>query len=128
MSEAGYVEEPNLEWLSGHGSATPGFTGLGWTYRTGDEMSEFDRPLEDPFVERLLIRAIISVQGVKQCRDDTVLLVNGIPLVIAEYKSYISSDKDWTEAVHQLNRYQRQAPLMLTPNVFCVAADEEAIR
>jgi type I restriction enzyme R subunit len=68
------------------------------------------------------------VQGVKQCRDDTVLLVNGIPLVIAEYKSYITSGKDWTEAVHQLHRYQRQAPLMLAPNVFCVAADEDAFR
>jgi len=68
------------------------------------------------------------VQGVKQCRDDTVLLVNGIPLVIAEYKSYLSSSKDWTEAVHQLHRYQRQAALMLTPNVFCVAADEDAFR
>jgi len=68
------------------------------------------------------------VQGVKQCRDDTVLLVNGIPLVIAEYKSYLSSGKDWTEAVHQLHRYQRQAPLMLAPNVFCVGADEDAFR
>jgi type I restriction enzyme R subunit len=35
------------------------------------------------------------VQGVKQCREDTVLLVNGIPLVIAEYKSYLASGKDW---------------------------------
>ena len=60
------------------------------------------------------------VQGIKRCRDDTVLLVNGIPLVIAEYKSYLSSSKDWTEAVHQLHRYQRQAPLILAPNVFCV--------
>ena len=68
------------------------------------------------------------VQGVKQCREDTVLLVNGIPLVIAEYKSYVTSGKDWKEAVHQLHRYQRQAPLMLTPNVFCVAADEEEFR
>ena len=64
------------------------------------------------------------VQGVKQCREDTVLLVNGIPLVIAEYKSYIASGKDWKEAVHQLHRYQRQAPLMLASSVFCVAADE----
>ena len=64
----------------------------------------------------------------KQCRDDTVLLVNGIPLVIAEYKSYLASGKDWREAVHQLHRYQRQAPLMLTPNVFCVAADEDEFR
>lgn len=68
------------------------------------------------------------VQSVKQCRDDTVLLVNGIPLVIAEYKSYIASSKDWKEAVHQLHRYQRQAPLMLAPNVFCVAADEAEFR
>ena len=68
------------------------------------------------------------VQGVKQCREDTVLLVNGIPLVIAEYKSYVASGKDWREAVHQLHRYQRQAPAVLTPNVFCVAADEEEFR
>ena len=68
------------------------------------------------------------VQGVKQCRDDTVLLVNGIPLVIAEYKSYVTSGKDWREAVHQLHRYQRQAPLMLAPNVFGVAADEDEFR
>lgn len=68
------------------------------------------------------------VQGIKQCRDDTVLLVNGIPLVIAEYKSYLSSGKEWTEGVHQLHRYQRQAPLMLAPNVFCIAADEDVFR
>jgi type I restriction enzyme, R subunit len=68
------------------------------------------------------------IQGVKQCREDTVLLINGIPLVIAEYKSYVASTKDWTEAVHQLHRYQRQAPLILTPNVFCIAADEDEFR
>lgn len=68
------------------------------------------------------------VQGAKQCREDTVLLINGIPLVVAEYKSYITSSKDWREGVHQLHRYQRQAPAILTPNVFCVAADEEEFR
>lgn len=39
-----------------------------------------------------------KVQGVKQCRKDTVLLVNGIPLVIAEYKSIVASNHDWQEA------------------------------
>lgn len=68
------------------------------------------------------------VQGVRQCREDTVLLVNGIPLVVAEYKSYVASGKDWREAVHQLHRYQRQVSTVLTPNVFCVAADEEEFR
>ncbi len=205
MSEAGYVELPVIQWLSGHGSVTPGDNGLGWIYRGEADMATFARPLEDPLVEKLLVEAVLRinvdvkgpaqalmavnalrntmakpdkltanretldrlrdgvkvelvpggdaktvyfiefdpakqhlndftatnqyrVQGVKQCRDDTVLLVNGIPLVIAEYKSYLASSKDWTEAVHQLHRYQRQAPLMLTPNVFCVAADEDAFR
>lgn len=205
MSELGYVELPVLQWLSGHGSSAHGDKGLGWTYRDEAEMSAFERPLEDPLVEKLLVEAVLRinshvttptqallavnalrktmdapdkltanretldrlrdgvkvelvpgedaktvyfiafepdrqhlndftatnqyrVQGVKQCRDDTALLVNGIPLIIAEYKSYLSSSKDWTEAVHQLHRYQRQAPLMLAPNVFCVGADEDAFR
>lgn len=68
------------------------------------------------------------IQGVKQCREDTVLLVNGIPLVIGEYKSYLASSKDWREAVLQLHRYQRQAPLILASNVFCLAADEDEFR
>jgi type I restriction enzyme R subunit len=68
------------------------------------------------------------VQGVKQCREDTVLLVNGIPLVVAEYKSYVTSAKDWREAVHQLHRYQREAPAVLAANVFCIAADEAEFR
>ncbi|NLF19762.1 MAG: type I restriction endonuclease subunit R [Lentisphaerae bacterium] len=57
-----------------------------------------------------------------------MLLVNGIPLVIGEYKSYLASSKDWREAVLQLHRYQRQAPLILASNVFCVAADEDEFR
>ncbi len=205
MSESGYVEMPVIQWLSGLGSPKPGDKGLGWTYRTEATMSAYNRPLEDPIVEQLLIEAVqrinsevktdaqarmavgalrkamshpdkltanrttldllrdgaaveivpgkpaktirfiefdttkqhlndftatnqYRVQGVKQCREDTVLLVNGIPLVIAEYKSYVASSKDWTEAVHQLHRYQRQAPLILAPNVFCVGADEQEFR
>ena len=205
MSEYGFVERPILNWLCGEPRGTYRVGGLGWSYRDEAAMAEFERPLEDPVVEKLLVEAILRinpevkteaqaglavaalrktisqpdrltanrttvdllrdgarvvlqpgddaqtvqfmafdpdrqhlndftatnqyrVQGVRQCRDDTVLLVNGIPLVVAEYKSYVSSGKDWREAVHQLHRYQRQAPLMLAPNVFCVAADEEEFR
>ncbi|HEY4884102.1 MAG TPA: HsdR family type I site-specific deoxyribonuclease [Myxococcales bacterium] len=205
MSEYKYVELPILGWLCGEPKTEYGAGGLGWRYRDEAAMAKFDRPLEDPLVEKLLVPAILRinshvksepqarlavaalrktmshperltanrqtldllrdgakvvlapgedaktvhyiaydlgqqhlndftatnqyrVQGVKQCREDTVLLVNGIPLVIAEYKSYITSGKDWREAVHQLHRYQRQAPLMLTPNIFCVAADEDQFR
>ena len=204
MSELNLVELPVIEWLTGHPKPPPA-KGLGWTYRDERAMAEYDRPLADAIVEKLLAAAIrrinshvttdeqaklavkalrttmeqpdkltanretldrlrdgakvvltpgedaktvrfiefdpdkqhlndytatnqYRVQGVKQCREDTVLLVNGIPLVVAEYKSYLTSGKDWREAVHQLHRYQRQAPQLLVPNVFCVAADEEEFR
>ena len=205
MTEAAYVELPILSWLCGEAEAGASEGGLGWTYRDEAAMAAFERPLEDPLVENLLIPAILGineevttaaqaklavaalrktmshpdkltanrqtlellrdgarvvlnpgedaktvhfiafdpsreylndftatnqyrVQGVKQCREDTVLLVNGIPLVVAEYKSYLASGKDWREAVHQLHRYQRQAPVMLTTNVFSIAADEDEFR
>ena len=205
MSEYSHVEQPILIWLCGESKEQYGAGGLGWTYRDEVAMAGYERPLEDPVVESLLVAAIVRinadvktnaqaqlavaalrkalshpdrltanrqtldllrdgakivlnpgenaktvqfiafepaqqnlndftatnqyrVQGVRQCRKDTVLLVNGLPLVIAEYKSYITSSKDWREAVHQLHRYQRQAPLILTPNVFCVAADEDEFR
>lgn len=205
MSELKFVEEPILAWLCGDSRSKGPPGGLGWTYRDEVAMGAYDRPLEEPLVEELLVQAIqrinpcvktdqqaelavaalrktmshpdrltanrqtlellregakvvlvpgedarsvqfiafdssqqhlndftatnqYRVQGVKQCRDDTVLLVNGIPLVIAEYKSYLTSGKDWREAVHQLHRYQRQAERMLASNVFCVAADEDEFR
>jgi type I restriction enzyme R subunit len=205
MSEYTYVEQPILGWLCGEPKAKYGARSLGWTYRDEAAMALYDRPLEEPLVEKLLVAAILRintavrsdaqaklavealrktmshpdkltanrqtldllrdgarvvlepgadaktvqfiefdpgrqdrndftatnqyrVQGVKQCREDMVLLVNGIPLVIAEYKSYVASGKDWREAVHQLHRYQRQAPAVLTANLFCVAADEDEFR
>ena len=205
MTEYGYIEQPILNWLCGEARGTYHVDGLGWTYHDEAAMAEFERPLADPLVEKLLLDAMVRinphvgsekqarlavdalrkamaqpdrlaanratldllrdgakvvirpgedaqtvqfiafepdrqhlndftatnqyrVQGIKQCRDDTVLLVNGIPLVVAEYKSYVTSGKDWQEAVRQLHRYQRQAPLMLAPNVFSVAADEEEFR
>lgn len=68
------------------------------------------------------------VKGVKTAIADSVLLVNGIPLVIAEYKSFVNSGHDWREGVKQVHRYQEEAPALLTTNVFCVAADEQEFR
>lgn len=204
MTEYGYVEKPILEWLGGN-PRNPDDRGLGWTFRGEEQMAEFDRPLNDPLVERLLIPAILrinrrvkteaqarlavdalrrvmahpdpleanrrtlealrdgvpvvltpgepavtvqffafeadrqhlndftvtnqySVHGVETIRADTVLLINGVPLVLAEYKSYMNSGKDWKEGVKQLHRYQRESPALLAANVFAVSADEQEFR
>ena len=200
MSEFSLVEKPMLEWLCGNFD-DPADSGLGWTYRSAEQMESYGRTATDPIVEALLLPAIerinaavtnagqakaaleifrrilalpdplernrralealregipivltagqdavtvklieldparvalndftasnqYSVRGEKTARADTILLVNGIPLVIAEYKSFITSGHDWTHGVRQVHRYQRQAPQLLATNLFCVAADE----
>jgi type I restriction enzyme R subunit len=69
-----------------------------------------------------------TVTGSDTVRADTVLLVNGIPLVLCEFKSYQSSHKDWKEGVNQVHRYMREAPQLLAPNIFSVSADEYEFR
>lgn len=61
MTERGYVELPVLRWLSGEGAAESSDKGLGWTYRAEAEMEAFERPIEDPLVEPLLVAAIIRI-------------------------------------------------------------------
>lgn len=204
MTEVGYVERPVLEWLSGN-PRDPNDRGLGWTYRSEEEMDQFGRPVTDPIVESILTAAILrinpavetedqarmaigalrrvmsipdpleanratldalrdgvpvvlvpgepaktvklieynpdklelneftvtnqyKVKGSETCKADTVLLVNGIPVVVAEFKSFITSGKDWKEGVNQLHRYQREAAALLVSNLFCVSADEQEFR
>ena len=61
MSEYGYVEQPILNWLCGETSGTDHAGGLGWIYRDDAAMAAFERPLEDPIVERLLNEAIARI-------------------------------------------------------------------
>jgi type I restriction enzyme R subunit len=61
MSEYGYVEQPILGWLCGEPKAKYGAVGLGWTYRDEAAMAVYDRPIEDPLVEKLLVAAILRI-------------------------------------------------------------------
>ncbi len=47
-----------LRRAEGRSTAT---RGLGWTYRDEAAMAAFDRPLEDPLVEKLLVAAILRI-------------------------------------------------------------------
>ena len=73
MSEFGYVEQPILGWLCGEPKATYGARSLGWTYRDEAGMAAYDRPLEDPLVEKLLVDAIRRInRQVKDVAQDDV--------------------------------------------------------
>src|SRR5690348_14050365 len=83
MTEAAYVEEPVLRWLSGHGGE-PSDKGLGWTYRDEAAMSEFNRPLEDPLVERLLVEAVIRINKEVVTEDQALLAIGALRNVISQ--------------------------------------------
>jgi type I restriction enzyme, R subunit len=89
---------------------------------------EFDLDPQKQKRNTFIVTNQYSVKGSETCRADLVLLVNGIPLVLCEFKSYLSAGKDWKEGVRQLHRYMREAPKLLVPNVFCAAADEDDFR
>jgi type I restriction enzyme, R subunit len=63
MTEAALVERPILDWLCGKTKPGGSAGGLGWTYRDEAAMAAFDRPLQDPLVEDLLIPALMRINS-----------------------------------------------------------------
>ena len=79
MSEYRYVEQPILQWLVGESKGTYHVGGLGWTYRDEAAMTKFERPLEDPLVERLLVEAILRINPAVNTEPQAMPAVNGTP-------------------------------------------------
>jgi type I restriction enzyme R subunit len=63
MTEAAYVELPILGWLCGEPEPATPSGGLGWIYRDEAAMAAFNRPLEDPLVEKPLVEAILRINA-----------------------------------------------------------------
>src|SRR5439155_453295 len=61
LTEYGYVEQPILGWLCGEPNEKYGDRGLGWKYRDEAAIATYERPLEDPLVEALLVAAILRI-------------------------------------------------------------------
>jgi type I restriction enzyme R subunit len=64
-----------------------------------------------------------KVEGLKPDRPDIVLLVNGIPLVLIECKNPAREEVDWTDAYHQIKRYEEEIPEIFKYTQFSIATD-----
>src|SRR5260370_32262361 len=82
MTEYGYVEKPILEWLAGK-PTDPADRGLGWRFRTEAEMAEFNRPLEDPLVEGLLLPALLRINRSVRTEAQARLAVDALRRIMA---------------------------------------------
>ncbi len=66
----------------------------------------------------------LTVVGYEESRPDVVLYVNGIPLVVFEFKSAIREEATIHDAYTQITtRYRRTIPELLKYNAFCVISD-----
>ena len=93
-----------------------------------------DRTKKDLFIQLVDIENIKSntfkivnqlvIQGFEKRIPDAIIYVNGLPLVVIEFKSAIKENTTILDAYKQLTiRYQRDIPELLKYNAFCVISD-----
>ncbi|XCN72096.1 MAG: HsdR family type I site-specific deoxyribonuclease [Candidatus Electrothrix aestuarii] len=66
----------------------------------------------------------LKIQGYETRRPDALLYINGLPLVVFEFKSAIREEATIHDAYIQLTvRYRRDIPELFKYNAFCVISD-----
>jgi len=83
VSEYAFVEQPILGWLCGEPKAKYGARSLGWTYRDEAAMAVYERPLEEPLVERLLVEAIRRINSAVKTDAQAKLAVTALRRTMA---------------------------------------------
>lgn len=79
---------------------------------------------EQPEKNRFKFVNQLEIQGFEKRIPDGILYINGLPLVVFEFKSSIRETASLYSAYDQLtNRYRRDIPDLFKYNAFCVISD-----
>jgi len=66
----------------------------------------------------------LEIQGTEKRIPDAIVYINGLPLVVIEFKSAIKENATIKNAFNQLTiRYRRDIPELLKYNAFCIISD-----
>lgn len=66
----------------------------------------------------------LEIQGYEKRIPDAIIYINGLPLVVIEFKSAVKENTTIKDAFTQLTvRYRRDIPELLKYNAFCVISD-----
>ena len=78
----------------------------------------------DPKSNNFKIVNQLEVKGLEKRIPDAIIYINGLPLVVIEFKSAIKENTTILDAYTQLTvRYKRDIPNLLKYNAFCVISD-----
>ena len=96
-------------------------THLGQTRYYAVKLVDFENPQNNDFVA---VRQMIIFQR-KERRPDHIIFVNGLPLVILEYKDPTNTSTDIISAYDQLGdeNYQKYIPKLFNYNAFLIISD-----
>lgn len=61
-------------------------------------------------------------------RPDVVVFINGLPLVVFEFKSPSREETDASEAYRQIRNYMHEIPSLFVYNAFCVLSDQSTTK
>lgn len=66
----------------------------------------------------------LEIEGTQKRIPDGIIYINGLPLIVFEFKSVIRENADIYEAYKQLTvRYRRDIPTLFVYNAFCIISD-----
>ena len=65
----------------------------------------------------------LEILGQEKRIPDGIIYINGLPLVVFEFKSTIREEATIFDAFKQLTRYRRDIPELFKYNAFCVISD-----
>jgi len=66
--------------------------------------------------------------GYKSIRPDIMLFINGIPIILIEAKTQSNQTIDYTDAINQIIRYNKQAPQLTRYLAYSIATDGAQFR
>lgn len=81
---------------------------------------DFAAPERNEFVA---VRQLTVIENQKNRRADTVIYVNGLPLVLLEFKNPTNPNATLKSAWNQIQTYLRDIPSLFQYNAFCIIGD-----
>ena len=102
-------------WL--RGEQTAAFSGH--PYHEPVKLIDFENPENNTYI---VSDEVTYGPGVKKCRFDIVLWVNGIPLVVGETKTNTSAHISWVKGAKDIHDvYERKFPAFFVPNILSLS-------
>lgn len=73
--------------------------------------------------EFVAVRQLTVIENQKNRRADTVIYVNGLPLILLEFKNPTDANATMKNAWNQVQTYQKDIPSIFQYNAFCIIGD-----